>query len=208
MKKRFNLPTKLLAAAISIAAWPAISNADVFTDAYDLTTGDPVPGLVFDGKDFLKLSRCCKTPKQAISITLAFPAENEWQITHINGDELVNDVSAADPIEGTYFKKNKKWYILSFNPGEEDQFRALLEDVASEEAGEEVLLAFKKFKLRLKDETDSDGVEFKLVGDFKLRRTGGEKGSGVYKVTAEYENETAHLESCIVEDEHEDDDDD
>ena len=174
-------------------AWGTTASADVFS------TVSPQP-LVFDGKEFLKLSHCCKTPKTPVNFTISFPADGNWELTHVNGIELLDSSSVSDPILGSYTKKNKKWYKLSFlDEIEENQFKELIEEIASENAGEDVILSFKKIKLRLKNKSDSDVVKFKLVGDFKLRRTN-EKGSGVYQFNAKYENEDLHMESCSVDD--------
>jgi len=191
--KSLNIITMLV---ISGLMWGSAASADVFS-----TTLQP---LVFDGNEFLKVSKCCKTSKTSVNFTISFPEAGKWELTHVNGIELLDADLVSDPVLGSYSKKNKKWYDLSFlNNDEEDQFKGLVEEIASENAGEEVMLSFKKFKLRLKNESDSEKVEFKLVGDFKLNRTN-EKGKGVYKFKAEYENEDLHLESCSVED---DDDD-
>ena len=184
----------------SAMAKPPSASIDILFN--EVTEAGTVPLVLDNGTEKLKLSKCCKPPKRGIEVQMSIPAVGDWQIDGING-ELVgswdlkgtpldpsDDVFNADPIVGEYSRKNKRWHDLEFANGqagrdEKAKLIALIEawasEVASEEAGEEVLvyLDTKKMKLRLKTKGNKDGsYQIFLFFNLKLRRAESLGGSG------------------------------
>ena len=156
---------------------------------------DGIFSLEFEGREKLKLSKCCKI-KQPITIEISIPESGKWQVDAVNGEPVgtIDDtvdppVHAIEPILGVYRQRNKVWFDLKFNnSAEEDKFTAIIEALASAEAGEPVFLAYNKYKLRIKVKERRNKYILKFLTDFKLRRALDESrvgqannGSGVYK---------------------------